>query len=1361
MSNIDVPVMTDEESLPFPSLASLREAHSELVQRRRADGDTAVVAEVKTFIQRARETGKLLDADEDRGASQSLLDYWSNFLYRVGQESPDANLAEFDPELRPEIPEERCPYLGLDAFREINQDRFFGRQHLVEKLVDKLRDNRLVIVVVGPSGSGKSSLVLAGLIPALKGGALPGSENWRYYPRLVPGSDPLLNLARAIQPEGANPAGWIQGQVEGFRQDPDHLTKLIGESDESPLVLVVDQFEEVFTLCRDSPLRQAFVDNLLNLTETPGGRHSVIMTMRTDFESRLPQLPRLQQLFEQAQVRVTPLNAAELREAIEKPAEAVGLKFEDGLVDALLQDLLGEPAALPLLQFTLLKLWENRERDRVTWEAYRRLGGGRLALANSADEFYNNLIPEDQIAAKRILMRLVRPGEGLEITSNRILRESLHLAGEARDRVDRALDKLVEARLVRLTQGDTPAADQIEIGHEALVRNWPRLVGWLDEERARLRERLRLTAAAEKWQAAGRDPGALWGEALIEDAERYEDLNLLETEFIQASKIAIEQAQQEKEAREEAVAKIQGQVKRYWRLLITLLPVLFPLVIILAIFATYQWQQAVHEFEQAEAARQSAEAAATALANEVTVRITAELKAVEAEAMAEQEARQAATAEAIAQEEARMARLRRSGELAAQALTRLNDQPDLALLLSVEAYKTADTFEARRSLLTALEYSPRLTTFLRGQAGAANAIALSPDGQTLASGHLNGQIVLWDLTLSPPLSDTLSLGPHSVGSVAFSPDGRRLASAGDGGLALWDIPGRRLLSQPVEGPASPVTSVAFSPDGRLLASGGLDNNVILWDVSGPTNPQPLGSPLVGHTGLIKSLAFSPDGEILASAGADTEIILWNVARRQPLTRLVGHTDVVNSVAFSPDSQILASGSLDRQIILWNIGQPDLRLGQPLGAPFSLEAAVRSVAFSPDGQTLASGSDDHRIMLWNIAPSLADAANPLGQVLPGHTGIVNSLAFSPDGRTLVSGSDDTTLIVWDMTVVSSLGELLIEDEAPVLSLAFNPADPFMLASGNVEGVVSLWNIEPGSDPGRPLLSRRLEGHAGAILSVAFSPDGQTLASGSDDGLIMVWDVADPQPRGRPLAGHTNAVNSVAFSPDGRLLASGSADQTIILWEAATGRPHGQPLTEHTGIVNSVAFNHDPDRQILASGSNDSRIILWDIAAGDMLDSLNAHTFPVRSLAFSPDDQLLASGSDNGLILIWDVNERRPLEPPLIEHTTAVVGLAFSPDGQTLASSSADNTIKLWSASARQPLGPPLIGHRGWANSVSFRRDRKILASGSDDGRSIVWDVDPDSWVDRACRIANRNLTPPEWQQYWGEGTSGQITCPGLQ
>ena len=536
MSDTTITTNSKADSDRFLSLASLRESHSNLLKLHREQGNQAgILTEIEQFIIKGRTTGALLDSEDDRWVAQSLLDYWNSIFYRARQESPDSTLAEFDPSLAPELDDVLCPYLGLEAFHEESQHLFFGRQRLLDQMLEKLKTNRL-LTVVGSSGSGKSSVVLGGLIPKLKAGGLPGSENWHYFRPIMPGSKPLETLARVTRPPDIDTTEWKEQQVNQFRSNSKHLSQLISElPNQAPSVLVVDQFEELFTLCPDKEVRQAFVDNLLHLVRLPDKRHIVILTMRTDFEEKVTKLKNFQQLFEETQIRVTALDASEVCDAIEKPAELVGLKFEDGLVANLLEDVLGETAALPLLQFTLLKLWENRERNRVTWETYKQVGGGRNALAKSADELYESLIPEDQQTAKRILLKMVRPTEGLEVTSNRILRDDLYTSGDASDRIDRVLRKLAESRLIRYTEGDSSEDIQVEITHEALIRNWDRLINWLEDKMHFLRRRRRLTDDVKLWSSRDRKEDFLYRLEQIKEAKKYDDLSSLEEEFIAQS----------------------------------------------------------------------------------------------------------------------------------------------------------------------------------------------------------------------------------------------------------------------------------------------------------------------------------------------------------------------------------------------------------------------------------------------------------------------------------------------------------------------------------------------------------------------------------------------------------------------------------------------------------------------------------------------------------------------------------------------------------------------------------------------------------------------------------------------------------
>jgi hypothetical protein len=983
----------------FPSLEAMRAAHRNLLKRQRANAKSPeLLAEAEAFILKGRATGVLLDEDDDRQAAQGFLDYWSTRLYRPGYEPPDATLAEFDSTLAPELDDALCPYVGLEAFGEANKGVFFGRARLVNDLVSKLKKNRL-LAVLGSSGSGKSSLVRAGLIPALKSGALPDSAGWHYFPPIVPGSNPLADLSELTRPSNADPAEWAGEQVKLYLERPGHLTHLIASHFASGVVLVVNRFEEVFTLCADDGQRQTFVDNLSGLANAG---HVVILTMRTDFEAQVARLPDFQKLFEQAVVRVGPLSAGELREAVEAPAAMIGLKFEEGVVDNLLNDLLGEPAALPLLQFTLLKLWERRDHNRITWEAYRKLGGGRQALANAADEFYNGLTPEEQATARRVLLKMVKPGEGAEMTSTRVRRGSLYHRADANDRVDAVLDKLIRAHLVRVTQGETGGEAQVEMAHEALVRNWPRLVDWLDEERITLRQRHRLTAAAEQWQRLGKDPSALRRGALLAEALQYDDLNPLEAGFVKASKEAEEAAEREKEAIrqrelddarriaevEKRRAEEQEQAARRLRLGNRIITAVGVVAFILAIAAAFFGNQARIEASRngALAATNAANASAAQAASTQAVAQQGIAEAASTQAVAQQNIAQAASTQAVAQQATaeserdranQQSQLALSRQLALQALDAAGQRPDLALLLSLEANRLTDTDDVKNALLGVFKANPNLLGYFYGHAAPVTGVALSADGAVLASGDETGAIILWDVATGQQLNQFTG---HTGGitGLDFSADGKTLASASlDGTARLWDVAAGKELARPEYGEATleftKVLGVAFRTGGRTLrilgcarqagASGECSRLYVWqWDIAAG---QRTGGLL--YTGAILSdLAFRADEKMVAfTTGIDRRIILANVAvgaldRTEPT--LLGHSGEITGLAFSLDGRLLASSSLDETIRLWDVNRR-IQIGLPLAGH---GGAARSVAFSRDGKTFASGGDDNAVILWSVS-----------------------------------------------------------------------------------------------------------------------------------------------------------------------------------------------------------------------------------------------------------------------------------------------------------------------------------------------------------------------------------------------------------
>ncbi|HUH96865.1 MAG TPA: hypothetical protein VLZ89_05870 [Anaerolineales bacterium] len=725
----------------------------------------------------------------------------------------------------------------------------------------------------------------------------------------------------------------------------------------------------------------------------------------------------------------------------------------------------------------------------------------------------------------------------------------------------------------------------------------------------------------------------------------------------------------------------------------------------------------------------------------------------------------------------------RAGELAVQSISVQDTNFPLAMLLGIEADRTADTSLARIDLLDNVATRPALLQFLDGDTSDVESVAFSPDGKTLACAHADGTIILWDVTTRSPIGRPLAGHAQQVNSVAFSPDSKTLAAgSSDGTIMLWAAATGQPIGQVLTGHSEQVNSVAFSPDGKTLASGSNDGIVVLWDAA---TRQPIHE-LTGLYPNVSSVAFSPDGETLASASGDT-INLWIAPSLQANGQLqTGDVSGVNSIAFSPDGKYLVSGNGNGTVDTWNTATRQPIIGRALNTG---QSSIRSVALSPVSLRLATGSADHTITVWTAGVSGSPGpgygtlawvplSTPNSVLITGHTRQVNSVAFSPDGRMLASGSSDGTVVLWDMPTLFGIREIenhlgrLIEDVRQIyegndlIHMTFSPA------TGDGQKEEIWWDVTT-----RQPIGQWVKPNTSPVpASVALSPDGKTLASSGYDDTVILWDVATGQMIGQPLTGHTGSVISIAFSPDGRTLASGSSDETIILWDVATRQPIGQPLMGHSNFVSSVAFS--PDGRTLASGSENA-IILWNVATREMIGQplrpfkslLNYYfpswTFTVTSVAFSPDGKMLASAANGyDAVFLWDVAAREMIgQPLLVDPPYSEAGaVAFSPDGKMLAYDNNNGTIALWDVATRQMIEPlgynePYSSFSGdyWVPKMAFSPDGKTLVSEDYNYMIIQWDLDPGSLIEETCQRVGRNLTQAEWEQYFPDEPY-RVSCP---
>ncbi|MGO9468315.1 MAG: AAA family ATPase, partial [Isosphaeraceae bacterium] len=1175
-----------------------------------------------------------------------------------------------------------CPYPGLRPFRSEEAILFFGRDEQVDQLLAKLDRSRF-LAVVGTSGCGKSSLVRAGLIPALKTGLLvSGGARW-VVATMRPGEQPIRNLARALIDDGvvAGPAAGVEHTPEfltaALRRGPLGLAEVLCDAPppgQKKLLLLIDQFEEIFRFRREGGREEAdaFVELLLASAAQEDVPIYVVLTMRSDFLGDCNLFAGLPEALNDSQFLTPRLTREERREAIEAPALVFDGRVDPALVNRLLNDMDAGPDQLPLMQHALMRLWTRARRANappsdvapkprgvtITLADYEAIGGLKLALSAHADEVFDRL-DEGQRTIAEVLFRGLseRGAEGRDSRRPASLRSVAEAAGVPVEQVVPVVEAFRHADLsVLVPPPPTPLEPEtiLDISHESLIRQWQRLRAWAEAEAssAEMYRRLEKTASLWRTKRAGlwdtpdldfalewrvrERPNAAWarryggdfdGAMLFLSSSKKAQRRKLSAEQerrtaeLETARRLAEAAEERRRVEEERAHDAERAATRLRRLVAALVAVA-AVAVVLAVVAFIQRGQASR---------------ASLLADEQTKEARKQTEiALEASRKAKQQAefadkakkeaeRQTGIAQAATEQANAVARIATSRQLAALSVADGDKRFDRSLLLAVEALRVENTFEARDSLYNALRGRPGLTSFLHIEAGTVHSVAFSPDGKTIAVGC-------------------------------------------DWGVELWDAATRkRLVDKPLFARGGgAISSVAFSPHGKTVAAGLTDRpttpgGIMLWDAIAREGL--VDEPLPVKEGWVHSVAFSPDGRTIAAGfqatgkGEGGGVVLWDAAAQNRLVDkpLPVEASWVNSMAFSPDGETIAVGFrlLDRGgVVLWD----SVARKRLVDKPLPVEGEVHSVAFSPDGKTIAAGygllGDGGwvgGVVLWDAVARKRLADKPLSV----EKGWVNSVAFSPDGKTLAAGFD-RVVVLWDVAARNRLYERpLLVEEGWVNSVAFSPDGKTLAAGfdrflGNDGGGVVLWDAAAR----KRVVDKPLPVEEGKVQSVVFSPDGKTIAAGFDGphwGGVVLWDaVARKRVVDKPLPVEACWVKSVAFSPDGKTIAAGCGPAVV-----------RQPPTDGL-LVGGVPIPRSRRPQVSPFSSRQSEVdytlkggvVVWDAVTRKRLvdKPLPVEEGWVSSVAFSPDGKTIAagfvSGQHRGGVVLWDsVARKRLVDKPL--------------------------------------------------------------------------------------------------------------------
>ncbi|MCC6604713.1 MAG: hypothetical protein IT327_16005 [Anaerolineae bacterium] len=1275
---------------------------------------------------------------------------------------------------QPKVWDGRIPYLGLTAFRENDAQFFFGRESLVDDLLERLQQSNF-ITIAGPSGSGKSSVARAGLFYALRRGRLPKSDRWRLA-TMQPRGEPLGQTAASIERLTHTPGSGDHIRHNGLTNPlalHEQIQTLLSDDPGERFVLLVDQFEEIFTQTKDEAVREAFIQLLTVAAQAEDSRATILVALRSDFISHCARYPDLRALMSQQFQLVGAMAGKDLAKAITLPALEVGAEIDSALVSRIMADMKGEPGALPLMSFALRDLFEAEKTQPgepldLTLPEYLHHGGLDSALERHANKVFHDFSDEQKVIAQTIFSKLIEVGQGRVDTRRTATFSELVPAGVSIDSVADVVGKLAQEdiRLITTSGGDSheervddlTTQAMVTIAHEKLIDAWPWLRQLVDENREMIVLQNQINNDARAWDKE-EDPGFLYrGGRLLQVEEKLDQLqpNLddLSQRFIQASleaKAAEQQAEVERIQKEETLSQERANASRFRRLtrwLSVAAGVAVVATIVALLFLNVALQQSVQAnaestraFENqmiAEAAR-----AETEQQRKVMSLIAGSQSLMNVTAPDNQSVAQARLMAAAAV------------QIDEEALAGQNRNSTISW-----NYHLVRVLAAPYQLLDRLDSSPSKASVVAWDS-AHNRLVWTDCLQEDSGGScVEGEILVWD-TNSRQLVHSFAAHGDIIESLAWSADGRYLASAAcgledeyglcaGGEIIIWDTDNWQPLHILSELP-SQVTQMAWSED-HWLASVDSDGALTIWD---PEAGQPLQT-LVEHTTWINALAWSTDGR-LVSADVDGTIVIWDTTTWQAL-EVLDTWDSIQDVAWSMDNSRLAVAYVT------DFNQRDhIKILETTGwqTVSTLSEHTRYAAnlnWDQYGQRLVSTTcveGNHLfcsksiLVVWDTT-----SWQPL-TVLGEHESDIRSLAWNDDSSRLVSAGWDGIIIIWD---TAEWQPPTLTTSSPGYSVAWNE-EGTQLAYGNTDGTITIWDTADW----QPL--HTLTEHPSSVYSLAWSADGR-LASGDDVGNIIIWDTATWQPL-KWLAEHANSVSTLAWNSDDSRLASAGCGQggdfdcsqgEILIWDTSQWQVL-ETLTEHSAKVWSVAWHPNASR-LASTACGDQRgffcsradIIIWDTASWQPAVTLTDHRLLVYSVGWNADGTRFASAGDDGNIIIWDPDGWQPLFT-LSDHSAAVREIAWHPDGSLLASASFDNSVIIWDVTSSQPLIPIYL-HTSWVWSVAWNRDGSRLASSSG---GTVFVTQPGEVDEQNCRMAYRNFTWEEWQRLFPDTEYRQI-CP---